>query len=246
MIFKSLKSYYVANAIQLFSTSCPHFPSAAYFRWGLQDRTTHHLLVGKVPGSLACGFSIDCLLGDGVGRTWPFQMDWNLSLYHLGGRLCIAGAWTQSQYEQCIGPLRAQCHAACARYQSQSLDPLGAVKKKSRLVIWKTSQQASGLQPWKPNQILGWKNMVHAYAIDSSIQLVFTDPYQGQSVYFNLLAWALLLPMLVCSVVILTQDSTALNVMSNFHSCGHFSTPVTDLSTLRFAFTFIGPTSKPG
>lgn len=56
MIFKPLKSYYEANVIQLFSIPCPSFPSAACFRWDLQDRTTRHLLAGKLLGSLASGF----------------------------------------------------------------------------------------------------------------------------------------------------------------------------------------------
>lgn len=218
MLFQILRELLCSKCHPAVPHPLPQFPIWCLFLVGLQDRTTHPLLAGGVLGSLAYGVCIDCPLGDRVGRTWPFQVDWNLSLYHLGGRLCIAGAWTQGQQEQRIDPCRAQCHAACARYQNHSLDPLGAVKKRSRLVIWKTSQQASGLQPWKPNQILGWKNMVHAYTIHSSIQLIFTDPYQGHNVYFNLLAWALLLPMRVCSVVI-TQGGITLKVMSNFLFC---------------------------
>lgn len=180
MIFKSLKSYYAANVIQLFSTPFPSFPSATSFRWCFQNKTTHHLLLGKLLGILACGFCTDCPLGDGVGKTWPFQVDCNPRLYHLGGRLCLVRKQIWSQYEQCIGLLRARCHIAGARYQNHSLDPLRAVKERSRLAIWKTSQEAPGLWPWKPNQILGWKSMVHTYAIHSSIQQTCTDPCWGR------------------------------------------------------------------
>lgn len=97
MIFQILQELLHSKCHPAVLYPLPQFPIWCLFLVGLQDRTIHHLLAGRVLGSLAYGFCIDSPLEDGVGRPWPFQVDWNLSLYHLGGRLCIAGAWTQGQ-----------------------------------------------------------------------------------------------------------------------------------------------------
>lgn len=177
MIFKPFKSHYAANVIQLFSTPCPSSPSAACCRWGLQDKTTHHLLVGKLVGSLACGFI----------QTIPLEMELAGSDLSKWTGIWAYTIWVVGSAQRAPGPQASMSSAlALSGHRVTLLMP------NTRITLWLPWEQLRKDQDWwfgrvpsrhlassHGNQIKtwGWKNMVHAYAIHSSIQQIFIDPY---------------------------------------------------------------------